>query len=121
MSDFEAAWERCAPWLEAALEHSSGTHTLADVKACVERGTALFWAGKDAAMVTEITDYPQLKALNFWLAGGDLAELRDTLRPLAEAYAKAHGCRFATIVGRAGWARALGYSPVHSTCAKELT
>lgn len=120
MSDFAAEWERCAPWLEAALVHCGGTHDLADVKGCVERGTATFWPGGQAAMITEIVDYPKMRTLNFWLAGGDLAELRDVLRLKAETYARHMGCKYATIVGRAGWARALGYSPIHATCAKEL-
>lgn len=121
MSDFATEWARCAPWIEAALEHCGGTHTLDDVRAVVERGDATFWAGRKAAMVTEVCAYPQFTTFNFWLAGGDLGELRDELRLLAEAYYAARGCRYATITGRAGWARALGYRPIHHTCAKELT
>jgi hypothetical protein len=117
---FDAEWDRCAAWLEAALRHAGGTHTLDDVKAVVNRHEARFWAGRNAAMVTEINTYPQFAALNFWLAGGDLAELRDELRPAAEAWAKSLGCRYAAVVGRLGWARALGYRPIHHTCAKEL-
>jgi hypothetical protein len=117
---FEDEWERCRPWLEGALEHCGGTHSLDDVRRCVEQRSARFWAGREAAMVTEIVTYPQFSTLNFWLAGGDLGELRDELRPQAEAYARDLGCRYATIVGRAGWAKALGYRPVHWTCAKEL-
>lgn len=117
---FDEEWDRCAPWIEAALVHANGTHTLGDVKASVIRRDARFWAGRNAAMVTEVNDYPQFKALNFWLAGGDLAELRDEMRPAAEAWAKTLGCRYAAVIGRLGWARALGYRPIHHTCAKEL-
>lgn len=120
MSPFDAEWERCAPWIESALAHAGRTHTIDDVKAVVERREARFWAGTNAAMVTEINTYPQFAALNFWLAGGDLAELRDELRPAAEAWARSLGCRYAAVVGRLGWARALGYRPIHFTCAKEL-
>lgn len=118
--DFDREWARCAPWLQAALDAGPRTHTLEDVRGCVQRGTAQFWCGRNCAIVTELVTYPQVKTMNFWLAGGDLAELRDELRPLAEAYAKANGARFATIVGRPGWSRALGYERVHATCAKEL-
>lgn len=118
---FEEEWRRCGPWLAAALEHARGSHTLDDVRAMVETGQARFWAGGRAAMVTEIHDYPRLRALHFWLAGGDLAELRDVLRPMAENWAKARGCTRATIAGRRGWARALGYQEIATLCAKELS
>lgn len=120
MSDFDAEWARCSPWIEAALAHANGTHELADVRDAVMRGEAIFWAGEKAAMVTEMNVYPRIRTFNFWLAGGDLAELRDIMRPRAEAYYKALGCKAATITGRPGWARALGYEPLHYTCAKEL-
>lgn len=118
--DFDSEWARCAPWLQAALDEGPPTHTLEDVKACIERREAMFWAGRKAAMVTEINIYPRCKALHFWLAGGDLAELRDELRPMAEAHAVRNGCQFVSIAGRRGWSRALGYRPVHYTCVKEL-
>lgn len=118
---FAEDWARCAPWIEAALVHAHGTHTLDDVKAAILRGEADFWAGRNAAMVTELINHPQLKSFNFWLAGGDLAELRDELRPRAEAFGREHGAKFATIIGRQGWARALGYEPLFHVCSKELS
>lgn len=121
MRVFADDWARCAPWIEAALGHAHGTHTLEDVHGAVIRGDADFWAGRNAAMVTEVVTHPQFKTFNFWLAGGDLAELRDELRPQAETYARLRGAKFATITGRPGWARALGYKPLFFTCAKELT
>lgn len=121
MSDFETEWARCSPWIEAALAHANGTHDLADVKAAIDRGEATFWNGHRSAMVTEIHAYPKFTTFNFWLAGGDLDELRDVLRPLAEQFYAAQGCRYATITGRPGWARALGYRTLHHTCAKDLS
>lgn len=117
---FAEAWERCSPWIEAALERASGTHDLEDVRACVGRGEATLWAGRNAAVVTERVDYPKFSTFHFWLGGGDLTEIRDVLIPRAEAHYAAQGCRYATITGRRGWARALGYAPIHYTCAKEL-
>ena len=117
---FADDWARCAPWLEAALEHCGHTHSLDDVRACVERGTASFWPGAHAALVTEIVSLPCKTVLNFWLGGGNLTEIRDHLVPRAEAHGKTQGCTMAVINGRQGWAKALGYSPLYYTCAKEL-
>ncbi|WP_374576122.1 hypothetical protein [Phenylobacterium sp.] len=118
---FENEWARCSHWIAAALEHARGAYALEDVLEIVRLGDARFWAGRQAAMVTEIHEYPRVRALHFWLAGGDLAELRDHLRPMAEAWGRAQGCTRATIIGRKGWARALGYQEVATVCAKELS
>jgi hypothetical protein len=118
---FEEAWRRCGPWIAAALARAPGGHTLDDVRTAVERGEARLWVGARAAMVTEIHEMPRLKVLHFWLAGGDLVELRDEMRPLAEAWGREQGCALATITGRKGWARALGYQAIATVCAKELS
>lgn len=118
---FEDEWARCAPWIEAALEHGGATHALEDIEALVRAREARFWAGREAAVVTEVQTWPRMKVLNVWLAGGDLAELRDELRPLVEAYGVAEGCQRMLVPGRQGWARALGYRPQFWICTKELT
>jgi hypothetical protein len=118
---FEAEWARCAPYIAAALDHAGGTHGVDDVKFMVQRREARFWAGRRAALVTQIEDHPRVRWLVLWLAGGDLDELVDELRPAAEAYGRVHGCQRVVIFGRPGWERVLtGYSPVARLIAKEL-
>lgn len=120
---FEAEWERCKPWIEAALEYGGGTHWIDDVKAMVERREARFWAWTNCAGVTEIYDYPRARVLHLWLHGGDLHELVNELRPIIEAWAVEQGCTQAMVAGRAGWDRVMapfGYSPVARICMKEL-
>ena len=63
-------FKRCQPYIEAALAHAHGTHTIDDVLKIIASGDAQFWAFKDAAIVTEIIRYPQKTVLRFWLAGG---------------------------------------------------
>lgn len=118
--DFETEWARCLPWIESALEAAGNTHSVDDVKEAILARRARFWAGRNAAGVTEREDYPNVSMLNIWLAGGDLAELRDELRPQVEAYAKAKGCQRVIIRGRPGWARELGYEPMYTVCGREL-
>lgn len=122
MTPFEAEWARCSPWLEAALASMPArTHDLIHILAEVEAGNATFWPGTNAAAVVQIEVYPLLQAANVWLAGGDLQELRDVMRPRFEAWAIEHGCDYVSVTGRHGFGRALGYEPIHWTCAKELT
>jgi len=116
-------WARCAPWIEAALAHAGHSHGLEDVQALVEANEAQLWAGPTAAMVTILEDEPRERRLLIWLAGGDLEELVERLRPAAERWAKAQGCRRVLVVGRPGWERALapeGYAPLARIIAKEL-
>lgn len=122
MSDPASEWARCEAWLAAALEHSFG-YEIEDVRAEIVAGEAQFWPGRNAAIVTQVWTFPRAKAVNFWLAGGDLAELVDEMRPCVEAWARAMGCTNTIIAGRAGWARALkdeGYRPIWTALGKEL-
>ncbi len=116
-------WARCAPWLEAALDHAGGTHALEDVRALVLTGAARFWAGRDAALVAIVEDDPRARRLLIWLAGGARAELESELLPRAEGWGRARGCRRALIIGRPGWERSLktkGYAPLARLIAKDL-
>ncbi|NEX94849.1 hypothetical protein [Caulobacter sp. 17J65-9] len=118
-----AAWDRCAPWLAAALEHSLAGWTVEDLRAGVARGQAQFWPGEGAALVTEIASYPNRRVLEAVAAGGDGAEIADVLRPQAEAWARANGCAAVMVAGRPGWARRLkeqGYGLKYLVLGKDL-
>lgn len=117
-------WARCRPWIEAALEYALGTHTIEDVWALVLAGQAHFWPGRNAAVVTEFHPFPRLKALHFWLCGGDLTELTQEMRPAIEAWGALNGCTRFTTAGREGWQRVMarhGYQPHWHICAKDVT
>lgn len=114
---------RCAPYLEAALEHAGGTHTIDDVINEIVIGKLQFWPGDKCAIVTEIEQYPLMKSCHFFLAGGDLQEL-EQMTPRIEAWAKGQGCKRMTLAGRRGWERTFlagdGYKPRWYVMAKEL-
>lgn len=114
---------RCSKWLEAALEYSGGTHGIEDIAEGVRDGRFQFWPAPRAAAITEIIVYPRLKALNWFLAGGDLDELK-AMRPYVELWAKQQGCSRSTFAGRRGWERTFlkdeGYEPKWFVVSKEL-
>ncbi|HEX2725567.1 MAG TPA: hypothetical protein VHN20_07085 [Beijerinckiaceae bacterium] len=114
-------FERCRPWLEAALAHSVGGYDIDDVRAAIETGTAQFWPTRNSAAVTTIDTFPGgLKVLQFWLAGGSLAELALTEANVL-AWARTLGCGKAVIIGRAGWQRRLeGYRDAGRILVKDL-
>lgn len=118
-----ANWKRCRPWIEAALPYCYGTHTIEDVERQIAEGKLQFWPGHACAVVTEIVDYPRLRALNFFLVGGDLNELLQKMEPAIVAWAKALGCTRVAQTGRKGWSRILaplGYQTTLSLMIKDL-
>ncbi len=120
---FAEDWDRCAPWLAAALNHAGGTHAVEDVRDMVLDGEARFWAGRGCALVATVEDDPRERRLLIWLAGGARDELETELLPRAEGWGRARGCRRAMIVGRPGWERSLkakGYAPLARLIAKDL-
>lgn len=110
--------------IEEALVYTGGTHTFDDVRLGVDEGRLQYWPGVHSAIVTEIIDYPQKRALNFFLAGGIQAEL-EVMYPLIEAWGKEQGCEVATTTGRKGWERSFitrraGFTPTLVVFEKSL-
>lgn len=90
--------------IEAALQYADGTHTFEDVVRQVAKGDLQFWPGPASVLITEILEHPQRRTLNFFLAGGDLAEL-ERMTPSVLQWGKQLGCTRAIMLGRKGWER----------------
>lgn len=115
-------WDRCKPWIEAALEYAGGTHTIEDVERNVLSGRMALIARERSAYVVELITYPRLKTLHVFLSGGDLDDIK-AFDPQMDAIARSLGCSRITIAGRRGFARALkglGYVEKWSVLAKEI-
>jgi hypothetical protein len=115
-------FERVAPWLEAALEYSGGTHSIEDVKAAIDAGKLLLITHPQCAMVFEIIIYPRMKVLHGFLCGGDLEAIKG-FDPTLVNIARDLGCKRISIAGRHGWGRALkdlGYSHTFSVVSKDV-
>lgn len=98
--------ERCRPWLEPAL--AGGFYGWADVVCALAEGRAQLFPGAAAAIVTETVDYPNgSKAMQVWLAGGDMDEVV-AMAPGLMSVARMMGCTDILVEGRKGWERVLG-------------
>lgn len=96
-------WNRTKGFLTEALEYERGLYTLDDVLAGIRKQELQFWPADKSALVTAIVDHPREKQLDFWLAGGDLAELKQ-LAAFVESWAvQRMGVTCAKITGRKGW------------------
>lgn len=114
---FLAVWEKCRPWLAAAL---LPTHEIGDVLEAIQEGRAQFWPDADAAVVTELVAYPRRKHCRCWLAGGSYEGIR-RIEERVIPWAKAEGCEVIEIIGRLGWRRRLGdYREQAAVLVKEI-
>lgn len=115
--------ERLRHHVEAALEYSGGTHGIEDIAEGLKSGRFQLWPANNSVIVTEIIVYPRLKNLHFFLAGGDLDELR-LMQPLVESWGKSMGCTRVSLAGRKGWAKTFlrdeGYKPKWFVLSKDL-
>lgn len=115
--------QRLRHHVEAALEYSGGTHGIEDIAEGLKKGRFQLWPANDSVVVTEIIVYPRLKNLHFFLAGGDLDELR-LMRPLIESWGRDMGCTRVSLAGREGWSKTFlrdeGYKPKWFVLSKDL-
>jgi hypothetical protein len=123
MTDVFSELVRCRKWIEAALEYAGGTHTFDDIAAGVLTKRFQLWPNANSAVITEVVVYPQLKDLHYFLAGGDLDELKQ-MRPYIEKWGRQVGCTRVSLAGRKGWAKTFlqdeGYTPNWYVMSKEL-
>ena len=96
-------WERCKPWIEAALAHDPSGRTIEQVERGIADGSSFLLAGEKSAMVCDVIE---TKSLHVYLAGGDMGELRSGDPQLIEM-ARMFECGQVIVMGRRGWERAL--------------
>jgi len=106
-------FEYCRPWLEAALEKSGGLNTLDEIKRGIASEKMQLWPAERGCIVTEIVVYHHTKAINVFLAGGELDQILQMTENVKE-WAQKQGCSFAQFDGRLGWQKPLekvGWKP----------
>jgi hypothetical protein len=107
LTQLRAEFERCWPWLWSSLCEFGPTHHKEQVWLRLVRSQAFLWSTRYCVIVGEFILYPiGLRAFNYWLQGGSLAELK-TLHDGIEAWAKERGAQQARGEGRQGWLRAM--------------
>lgn len=100
-------WSKVKDLLEDALEYSDGLSSIDDVRDMLAENRGDLWVGEKSAIVTQSLEGRDVKALLYYLAAGDLSELKE-MTVYIESLAKEVGCSKVLINGRAGWGKALG-------------
>jgi len=108
--------------IEAALAYGNNTHNFMDIVNGVASQEYQFWPMEKSCLVTEISTYPNLRALHIFLAGGDLEEIK-TIDDTLAVFAKQLNAQIISLSGRRGWIKALAdldYQVAHVTMYKEV-
>jgi hypothetical protein len=91
--------------LQKALTYGGhATHRLDDVVRLLRAGDAQLWEHGDGCIVTELNQYPLLKAVRYWLIFGELKQCL-ALEYQINEWALGEGCSVAFASGRPGWGR----------------
>jgi hypothetical protein len=102
MSDYHRFRDRFAEAMDPRL------HDLLYLDRLLFSGKAQIWFDEDAAIITEVREYPTgARVIHGVVAAGGLEEITDALIPKAEEWARSIGCVLAIVESREGWSRAL--------------
>ena len=114
-------FERCAPFLQRAIDRANGEFDLDHVRDEVISGEAQLHSRPNSAAVTRIeTTASGKKFVLCWLAGGNMQEVQE-LENSIEKWGRSIGCTQIKIIGRKGFIRSLpGYHEQATILAKEL-
>jgi hypothetical protein len=121
-----AVWDEVVPLLAPAIELAAGRHSLGSTLDQLRSGhMQLFLAVRDdvpkAAAVTQVLEYPASSWLVVLFCGGKgLPDWGKDGIGAIEDWARRCGCAGVEIIGRAGWAMALGYEKSASIIQKVL-
>lgn len=126
VEDLEFIWSQVVPHIERALDGSYSTYDILNNIQDNRMQLWISWNNTDkrveAAFVTEVCDYPQIRTMRWVLAGGN--NMEEWLNPLLEKvenWAKKNKCQRLEIVGRKGWTKVLrDYKPQATYFVKEL-
>jgi len=128
-----ALWPHVRGYIASVLRREgSGRFEPSDILAILLRGDAKLWIAwnentktADAAIITEIIEYPRLRECRIWIVGGRpgtfktwVYETRDTI----DAFARAKGCALLSGGMREGWIRigGPGWRKTGTTFEKDL-
>lgn len=126
----ETQWPYLLPWIERGVAEGHGEYQPEDIRELAASGRVQLWALRadgsiQGAAVTQVVQYPRLKAVQVMIAAARDG-LRDEWLPwlkAIEAWARVTlDASAIEVLGRPGWARVLGdYTQSHVVVRKELT
>ena len=110
--DIAYIWEKVAPLIERAKEHSEGELETDDFLEPLTHGDMQLWIATEdsnmhSAMVTQIVTYPQKQILRVILIAGSDFKMLYEFNDMIESFAIKPGCAGMELWGRKGWKKLL--------------
>jgi hypothetical protein len=105
----EQVWPSIEGYLEGAANYSYGRYSVKDIKnGLLTKPQSLWIAFEDSkvlgVVVTAITYYPNMTALDMVFTGGiELKRWKKPMLNILQKYAKDNGCKIIESYGRVGW------------------
>ena len=127
--DVGLIWKQIEPLLLKPLEIDGFAYMPKDIfDSILKKKMQLWisWNGKtnvvEAAIVTEIIDYPRLRSCRYFLAGGtNMKSWFNPMKEQIELWAIQNNCQRIELVGRKGWVKWLkDYKQKHIILMKEF-
>lgn len=120
-AEYMADFERCAPFIQRAIDRAGGAFDLDYVREQVGTGQAQLFPAQNSAVITRIEHNPSGKSFVLcWLAGGVNSEILELEKQIS-TWALSRGCTQVKIIGRRGFVKSLpGYSESATIVVKEL-
>lgn len=105
-------WHRVKEYFEGAAEYTYGRFTANDIRTKLKASpTQQLWIAHEGEdiygfVITQVSEYPQLKALVMhFTAGKELVKWKDKMLKALQEYAKNNGCDIIESFGRGGWGK----------------
>ena len=127
--DVGLIWKQIEPLLLKTLEIDGFAYMPKDIFDSILKKIMqlwISWNGKtnvvEAAIVTEIIDYPRLRSCRYFLAGGtNMKVWFNSMKEQIEQWAIQNNCQRIELVGRKGWVKWLkDYKQKHIILMKEF-
>ena len=127
--DVGLIWKQIEPLLLKPLEIDGFAYMPKDIFDSLLKKKMQLWISwnvktntVEAAIVTEIIDYPRLRSCRYFLAGGtNMKSWFNPIKEQIEQWAKLNKCQRIELVGRKGWVKWLkDYKQKHIILMKEL-
>lgn len=107
---YEAIWPDINDYMDGAAKYTHGRFKVEDIKHGLIKNNQQLWIAFDdnikGAVITEIIQYPQIRALIMHFTGGiKLPTWKDEMLKTLQSYARDKGCNTIESYGRRGWER----------------
>jgi hypothetical protein len=106
--DIDQVWADIESYIEGAAKYTHGRYTADDIRQTFKEGGQQLWIAYDdkiyGAVITEIMEYPQMRALVMHFTGGiQLPKWKNEMLSVLRSFAKDNNCQTIESFGRTGW------------------